>query len=763
MTVFERLSHAVSMTLVAALSLGLLIYVGWADAKRNLPDFETKKMAAQGELVQTAMESFLRAGLPLDQFVGFAQIAEPTLDSDPDIISIAAYDADGRQVFGAGDTSVQPIAGQRAELGYGIRTDGEWLQIALPLRDRFQPVGDLIVTMKAETVVRKVSTAIIGLLPVCAFLVGAFFISVLILGPRALGGRVPWIGIGYVFIYFMAAMFLVVSLITLYAEGAQSTAKAMGDSLSQRIAPVFKYGLSLNDLSGLDEALSQYHSINPEIRDVAVILDEKIVVRSGEAPVGGPWLAQPDSYEFLVPVAGTENTRIAVALPKDIVFGAVVRSVKNFAALFLASCLLAWLFLGLAQSRTLRKGDPETYKMALIKPIFFLAIFTDNLGASFMPQLLDDAAAQSGLGQSASSMAFTAYFMAFLVVLLPVSAWIDRNGPRGVMVLGTLSVAVANAILASTLDLNWLVIARALAGLGQGLIFIGFQYAIMIVTPESQRTRAAAVIVFGFNGGMIAGAAIGSLLVSDISAQGVFLVAICLAVLLALYTVMTVPSASLVSGSAKSFGKVLREIPSAFQSLGFLRSVVLIGVPSKAVLTGVVMFAIPLLLHNRGWAAENIGQVIMLYSVGVILSSTIAARIVDRLNGSRASLVLGGLVSVTGIVLVGLGDIWRLADFGQILSVVSGAFLIGLAHGLINAPIITYVGATTAAESLGRPTAVSLYRIVERLGHVSGPIIIGQMMLFVPDEQVLVLAALLIFSVTLVFSIPIRSERWKGG
>jgi MFS family permease len=763
MTLFERLGYALSMALVAGFSLGLLLYVGWGDAKRTLPTFEIKKMTAQGELVQAAMGAYLRAGLPLEQFPGFRQISEPILNSDPDVVSIAAYATDGRVVFSAGDIPIPRIASAYNENGFGVRKDARWIQVALPLGNRFEVVGELIITMEMGTITSRVSDVFPRLIVVFLGLVGCFGILVSILAPRMTGSRIPWVGGLYALVFALAAATIVTALVSLYSEGAQSTAKALAKSLSQRIAPIVDYGLILEDFVGLDETLAQYRSINPDIERVAIVLDGKIAFSSTRSEVGNLWGTNPNTYEYLVAVGGNGNMHVAVSLPTDIVLRAVARSAKNFAALFLASGLIAWLFLGLAQSRTLRNGDAKLYRLSLVKPIFFLAVFTDNLAASFLPQLLGQAALESGLGQSASSMAFTAYFLAFLLVLLPVNAWVDRNGPRGAVVLGALSVALANMMLAITSDLYELVFARALAGFGQGLIFIGIQSAIMASAQQGHQTRAASIIVLGFNGGMVSGTAIGSLLVSDITASGVFFVAATTALLLAAYATIATKSPPLNSGNVQTFSKVLRDVPRAFLSLGFVRGVTLIGVPSKAVLTGIVLFAIPLVLNNLGWAAEDIGQVIMLYSVGVIISSVISARLVDRTNGSRGALVFGGLVSALGLLLVGSSETRELSEIAQVWTVITGTFLLGIAHGFINAPIITYVGSTSAADQLGKTTAASLYRVVERSGHVLGPILVGQLLLLMNGGQVIMWAAAFILISTMLFSLPIRSIRKSEG
>jgi MFS family permease len=63
---------------------------------------------------------------------------------------------------------------------------------------------------------------------------------------------------------------------------------------------------------------------------------------------------------------------------------------------------------------------------------------------------------------------------------------------------------------------------RALSGLGQGLLFIGIQSYILAVASPGKKTQGAGIIVFGFQGGMISGTAIGALLVTYMGATGVF-------------------------------------------------------------------------------------------------------------------------------------------------------------------------------------------------------------------------------------------------
>ena len=61
----SRLADFAVMLAVALASMLLLVYVGYGEASRTYPRFLVEKMMAQGALIQTPLETFLRAGLPL--------------------------------------------------------------------------------------------------------------------------------------------------------------------------------------------------------------------------------------------------------------------------------------------------------------------------------------------------------------------------------------------------------------------------------------------------------------------------------------------------------------------------------------------------------------------------------------------------------------------------------------------------------------------------------------------------------------------------
>jgi predicted MFS family arabinose efflux permease len=60
--------------------------------------------------------------------------------------------------------------------------------------------------------------------------------------------------------------------------------------------------------------------------------------------------------------------------------------------------------------------------------------------------------------------------------------------------------------------------------------------------------------------------------------------------------------------------------------------------------------------------------------------------------------------------------------------IVVGVSLVGLAHGFVNAPVVTHIADTNVARNMGAGSATALYRVLERIGHVAGPMLAGQLL-----------------------------------
>jgi predicted MFS family arabinose efflux permease len=278
------------------------------------------------------------------------------------------------------------------------------------------------------------------------------------------------------------------------------------------------------------------------------------------------------------------------------------------------------------------------------------------------------------------------------------------------------------------------------------------------MAPSGKKTQGASIIVLGYQGGMISGMAIGSLLVGSVGADGIFLLGTIIALALAAYSATLLPSGGATErlrtvssrGVLKDFVRALKQVS---HDRDFLATMLMIGVPAKAVLTGVIGFALPLLLSARQLAQEDIGQIIMVYAGAVIAASSLISRYVDRTGETASILKIGTALSGVGLVLIGLFGLYGGGDTGpmivavlpmpptygpstmidlsrsaglSIVMLLVGVAVLGAAHGFINAPVVTHIAQSSLADRIGQGTATASYRFLERIGHIAGPIVVGQ-------------------------------------
>lgn len=744
----RRIADAVAMFVVAAVSLFILVYIAFGEARRNYERFQIEKIVSQGQVAQTVMETFVRPGLPLHQFVGFGPLVDPMVEADPLIDNIAAYDGSGMRVFSSNSGAQIALlpAGTGLMTGDGIaeiRSSADTLQVVLPIKNRFETVGSVVLTAPRSKITEKVEQAFMPLLGIAGAASVLFMVYVVLFAQNAPPQRrARAVAMAFAVKFLVVSVFVVHALLSVYTQGAQSRAKAIADSLAQRLDDVVIFGLSFDELTGVIALVDDYKRLNPEIRAAAVLIGDKIRAHSAPAPKDGLWVGNASDFEFSVPLTKPDAAmpvRVMVAMPKDVVYKQVLRSAKNFVALFVASAFIAALFMGVARSlqyvsnasARLDSEEREKATLNLVKPVFFLAVFVEHLNYAFLPQLMHEIASKAHLSSGYASLPFLAYYACFALSLVPAGRLSATLGSRKLIIFGLAMAGAGIAMLTMIRTIEAATLARALAGLGQGTLFIGVQAYVLANSSHNRKTQAGSAIVFGFQAGMIAGMAIGSLLVSYIDVGGVFQLGTAIALVTMCYAAAVLPRGLEMAVMGERSSTPVRDVMRMLGNGPFLKSMLLIGVPAKAVLTGVVLFALPLLLTAQGFAREDIGQITMVYAGAVILASSLVSSYADRSRQTERILVIGGVLTAFGLVLISLVGLEAVAakDANPILAtvlIVFGVTIVGVAHGFINAPVVTHVADSRIAAQLGVANVASTYRLVERCGHMLGPVIIGQ-------------------------------------
>jgi predicted MFS family arabinose efflux permease len=781
-TILERLVDAVTMMFVSSLCLALLLFVAHGTILRTYEQLIVEKLFAQGQLVQSAMENYIRPGLPLRQYVGFQQLTEPMVKQDPMLDRMAAYDYQGERVFSAGEATIRPIPPtderQIANNMATVRNGDRHVQVVLPLRNKFERVGDLILSVNRHRIPDKVNAEFKLVFLAAGVAILLFGFIVFTSWDKEAGSRRRRVAVGFTGTYLLVAAAVALTMVSVFTDGVQSKGRALADSLGQRLDDVVNFGIQLDQVDGIDEVLNEYRRLNPEISATGVTLTGRVIVHTDPTKIGRYWATDPANHEYrsdLTPPNHPRPATVVVAVPKAVVYWQVLRSVKNFAALFVASSFFAFLFMQVAQAiehaRRTHGPNVELWRegaaLDLVKPIFFLAVFVDHLAYAFLPQFVSDIVQREGLTSDAVAIPFTAYYLCFALALMPAGRYELRFGSRALILTGLIMTAVSLVAMAISPTYNAVVIARGASGVGQGMLFIGIQSFVLLKSSRENKTRANTIIVFGYQAGMISGMAIGSLLVGQISPNGVFALGAMIALAATLYSQVVLPGPD-ARGAPQplvaSARDIWTEIGWMLRDGKFLRTILFVGVPAKAVLTGAVLFAMPLMLHARGFPQEDIGQIIMIYAACVIFSSTWAARLADHTANTRVILVWGTVLTAAGLFTIAsygwepIATLPQASTLATVLTVI-GIAMVGIAHGFINAPVVTHVTETEVARRFGSGQVGAGYRFLERAGHTLGPIFMGQLFThFGIGHAAFAFAGLIVLLLGLIFLITSRAE-----
>jgi MFS family permease len=782
-TTGRRFTDGITMFIVTGLSLFLLVYVGMGEGSRTYQQLEIEKLSSQGSRLQASIENHLRAGRPLEQFAGFNTLASSAVNGIDELDAIAVYNQSGDNLFTAIDKRNPQLpppspaikhVKQTIEIDYG----DTHTQVILPLRDRFETVGSLVVVASRDGLSKRLSAAFHSLPYIVFGLSALFAIFVWIISPYLARTAVPWLQIGYACTFLATAGGVVFALASLYSEGVQAKVQASAMVLSQRLNAVVEMNVRFRDIAGITQVFSEYRRLNPEIREASLIINDAIQISSDAKKVGASWTSDPRNFEYSIDLTPADNSRkvnFVVTASKSAVYDQVERSVRNFAALFVACAFLAGLFLQVANSmQRLRQSTAqpvssgkasvaEKASLIIVKPIFFLAVFLEHLLYSFLPKFMQDAATASGVSLGYAALPFTAFYLCFALALIPAGRFAEKHGPRALIWGGLIIASTSVFGLSLPLDILQISALRGIAGLGQGMLFIGIQAYILAVASPEKKTQGGDIIVFGFQGGMISGMAIGSLLVNYLQPHGLFMFSGIIGLVAAAYSAILIPR--LAKGAehqgsrgAADFG-IVNGLKHVLRNREFLKTIFCIGIPAKAILTGTITFALPLLLGQQGYLPEDIGQVIMLYAISVVLASGLVSRFVDRSGDTLSILFWGALISGAGLVLIGSIGSPNVGNglLGAVVVVV-GVVCVGLAHGFINAPVVTHVAHSEIARQIGANSVATTYRFVERLGHVFGPLMVAQMFL-IWGQTPQILIAIGIATATLAFLFLVGTSR----
>jgi MFS family permease len=521
----------------------------------------------------------------------------------------------------------------------------------------------------------------------------------------------------------------------------QRKAGVVGGSVGELVGKALDHGLALPELAGVPAHLDAVRREHQELAWIALRDDAGAVLFSSGGAEGTRSVAVPVMH--LGRPVGVVETQVGDAWIRHILLEAALDlGVVFVVAIFLTRELLhAFVRVGTAPIAGATDGTPVLARLRL--PLFLFMLAEESTRA-FLPGYAKALApADSALSPDLLAALPIVVFMLVVALGQPVLAtWSERAGARRILLRGALLgvAGLAGAALATRVGafIAW----RALCGLGYGMVFVAGQGLVLQHTTAAGRTRGFALFVGAIMAAAVCGPPIGGMLAEHVGPRAGFALAAALAAA-AWLAARGLPRDA--AGHAAAATPAPRDYARVFAQGRFLWVTALAAMPAKLILAGSVFYLVPLYLAAAGAAPSVAGRAMMLYAVALVLVLPRATHWVER--GVPLARMVGA-----GLCVSALGGFALLAGDGALPVYLVTASL-GLGQGLSIAAQSSLLSQVCAGEiaAHGSGPAFGAYRLLERLGNASGPIVAGAFALIAGPSSAFVAMAVLVLVCGLAF------------
>ncbi|HEU6436339.1 MAG TPA: MFS transporter [Nitratidesulfovibrio sp.] len=390
--------------------------------------------------------------------------------------------------------------------------------------------------------------------------------------------------------------------------------------------------------------------------------------------------------------------------------------------------------------------------------VFFLGY---DMGISFIP-LLARTLYQPLWGLSEKvviGLPISAEMISAGVALLVSGSFTQHFGWRKIYMLGAAAGAAGLLLAGMATGLPLLILARITAGFGFGLVLMASQ----IGTLENANAGAGLASVFaGIFSGSICGSAAGAMLAEHLPYESVLTVG-GVVTLFAMRVVLIGRDRAAAHADVSTHGNTPAhaDAPGGRRRAGAARTsiltggmellkdprmhlmLLLVGIPVAICLTGFLHYLLPLMLANAKVDQADIGRVFMLYGLCFITAGPLLGKWIDHTANKPLFLTLAGLLSGTALLLA--------ASATGLVGTSAAVVALGLSQCIAAPASMLCVLALHSARTLGKEKTASIYRALERLGQVAGPVLFGAATVVMDTAQMLLIMGGTVCTLALIF------------
>lgn len=527
-------------------------------------------------------------------------------------------------------------------------------------------------------------------------------------------------------------------LMLLYGPLQELEESTMHNNATQLATQV---GQDLEHIANLGLALDKVASLAPHLRTVQQPFDwvpgialthadgRFILAESSSASIGAEeWNNKhAATHAASVPVYNTrygavvahvQVLRDPMAVQKNLLsIGLDIATMTVIAVLMLVELLTLF---ALKQER-LRTHDPRPISASaqFIRPIIFLCLFTVMLSMSFIPLRMAQISS-TFLGLPKEMLmglpVSCEMFMVGLAILLG-GGWSEKVGWRPLFLWGAVLVALGNFASGFVETPFPYIAARACAGAGYGLINLAGQVFVVAHSSSNDRCTNLAGMVAGLYAGLLCGSAFGGLIADRWGYATVFYVAAFFMLCIGILMLRILPKEHWETPEKKSHHLSFRELWRFFTDRSMASLLFLNIVPCAFLTVSLFQFYIPVSLHEGGASPASIGRVSMACGLVVVYLGPVFGRFADPSPRKGIWLAAGGALGALSLL--------SLFVFQGIWAAVLCVILLGLCNAIISNVQGAYALELPASQYIGSNRSIGIYNVMERLGQVLGPVMLG--------------------------------------
>ena len=778
---------------VLLVTLGFNVLLSVSTLNSLATDMVLSGYRSGAERLARDIERGMRFGKPLPSFAGMEEMLAELGQSTAGMRRVVVADTKGRVLYAqpaqeaahaaqpqpdvsieatiqAVTTAETPPSSQKIASGY---------RLAIPLLYK-APVGWLVVDIDGKRIdattddFLRLSSLLLGAACLVAGLILAGRLG-LLTGQRAVGMSLSGMTRMLLIIIGTAQILYACGTLALFDTYVKQAVRTKAGILAEATGRDFEYlihkGVDIASLRGKDQALEQLLAANNELAGAQLITpDGAAIAAAGTVPDAS--LTVEKSLNTYWPSRfrqKQEVLRLQLALQPHAITTRISALALDLGASLLISFLLLLelsKLLGLIAQRTLPhdtamaalEGTHRSRAVQALRAAGFMFFLGYDMGISFIP-LLAQQLYEPFLGLSREvviGLPISAEMISAGVALLFSGGFSLRYGWQKVFAAGTLASALGLLLGSMASGLPLLILGRVATGFGFGLVLMAGQ----IGTLGKANAGAGLTSVFaGIFSGSICGSAAGAMLADHISFQAVLGAAAC-TILLALFTVMLGKESaeeaaqSAAQKTTPAQGHMFSGCLQLLQDPRMHLVLWLVGIPAAMCLTGFLHYLLPLRLANAHVDQSDIGRIFMLYGLCFITAGPLLGRWIDHRKDKSLFLTLTGLLS--GITLLVAAKATSLAGAA------AAVIVLGLAQCLAAPASMICILTLTTAQKLGREKTASVYRGLERMGQVAGPVIFGLAISLMTPATALLLMGGIICGLALLFHLLWRASKTKN-